>query len=90
MGDLLRMQPGKHALAEAAYRSAIEIAQAQGARLWELRATTSLCRLWAAQGDPEKVLQGRQVLRERYAWFTEGFDLPDLQEARQLLEQMEG
>jgi hypothetical protein len=43
----------------------------------------SLSRLWQTQGKPA---EARQMLAEIYAWFTEGFDTPDLQEAKTLLE----
>jgi predicted ATPase len=52
---------------------------------WELRATVSLARLWQKQG---RVDEARQMLAEIYGWFTEGFDTPDLQEARALLEEL--
>jgi predicted ATPase len=48
-----------------------------------LRATTSLCRLWQQQG---RTATARQILEKIYSWFTEGFDTPDLKEARALLE----
>jgi predicted ATPase len=51
----------------------------------ELRATTSLCRLWQKQGKAE---EARQVLAPIYGWFTEGFDTPDLQEAKALLDEL--
>ena len=45
----------------------------------------SLCRLWQAQGKPQ---EARALLAEAYRWFTEGFDTPDLQEARALLKEL--
>jgi hypothetical protein len=45
----------------------------------------SLCRLWQEQGKRE---EARQMLTEIYGWFTEGFDTPDLEEARVLLEEL--
>ncbi|MFB0534291.1 MAG: hypothetical protein ACETWR_04845 [Anaerolineae bacterium] len=57
----------------------------QNAKSWELRATVSLCRLWQQQGRMD---EARQMLAEIYGWFTEGFDTPDLQEARALLEEL--
>jgi len=68
--------------AEACFRQALEVARRQGAKSWELRAALSLSRLWQRQGKPA---EARQLLSEIYAWFTEGFDTADLQEARTLL-----
>ncbi|MDQ3012571.1 MAG: hypothetical protein M3X11_17905, partial [Acidobacteriota bacterium] len=63
----------------------IEIAQRQSAKSWELRAATSLARLWQQQG---KTAEARQMLAEIYDWFTEGFDTADLKEAKALLEEL--
>jgi adenylate cyclase len=63
---------------------AIEIARQQSAKSLELRAVTSLSRLWQSQGKKE---DARQSLAEIYGWFTEGFDTADLQEAKALLEE---
>jgi predicted ATPase len=71
--------------AEACFYKAIEIAQKQQAKSWELRAATSLARLWQQQGRPA---QARKILAEIYGWFTEGFDTKDLQEAKVLLEEL--
>ena len=49
----------------------------------ELRAATSLARLWRKQG---KAQQAHDLLKPVYDWFTEGFDTRDLQEAKALLE----
>ena len=68
--------------AEACFRRALEVARHQQAKSWELRATVSLCRLWQKQGKDEKA---RQILAEIYGWFSEGFDTPDLKEAKALL-----
>jgi adenylate cyclase len=70
---------------EACFLRAIKVARQQNARLWELRATTSLCRLWVKQNKREGA---RQMLEEVYGWFTEGFDTLDLQEAKALLEEL--
>ncbi|MCK5315480.1 MAG: tetratricopeptide repeat protein, partial [Anaerolineales bacterium] len=83
-GELLLMQ-GDHAEAEASFDKAIEVARRQRARSWELRATTSLARLWQEQG---KTNEARGMLGEIYAWFTEGFDTPDLKQAKALLEEL--
>jgi DNA-binding SARP family transcriptional activator len=80
-GELLRMD-GDESRAEASFLQAIKVAREQQARSWELRATMSLYRLLQAQGRGEQV---RQQLAEVYGWFTEGFNTPDLQEARALL-----
>jgi predicted ATPase len=69
--------------AEASFEHAIDIAQSQAARLWELRATMDLCRLQGSKGQVERA---RSRLAELYDWFSEGFDLPDLQEADALLD----
>jgi predicted ATPase len=76
---------GDEAEAEASLHRAIEAARRQSARLWELRATVSLCRLWQQQGRAEAA---RQALAEIYGWFTEGFATRDLQEAQALLDEL--
>ena len=69
--------------AETCFQRAIEIARHQSARSWELRAATSLSRLWQKQGKKE---QARELLQETYNWFTEGFDTADLKEANTMLD----
>jgi predicted ATPase len=69
--------------AEQCFLRAIEIAQHQTTKLFELRATIPLCHLRERQG---KVAQARQTLDKLYRWFTEGLDTPDLQKARILRE----
>ena len=64
---------------------AIGIARLQQAKLLELRAATSLARLWQQQG---KKKQAHTMLAEIYGWFIEGFDTKDLQEAEALLEEL--
>jgi predicted ATPase len=71
--------------AEACFRQAITIAQAQSAKWWELRATTSLARLLAKQGRPAVA---RAMLAEIYGWFSEGFDTTDLKDAKELLNEL--
>jgi len=71
--------------AESYFLKAIEIARQQNAKLLELRAVTSLSRLWQQQG---KKGEARQMLAEIYGWFAEGFDTIDLQEAKALLEEL--
>ena len=69
--------------AEACFLQAIEVARHQQAKSLELRATMSLARLWQQQG---KQAEARALLAPIYAWFTEGFDTADLQEAKVMLE----
>jgi len=83
-GDLLHMV-GDDGEAEGSYRKAIEVARGQQAKSWELRATTSLCRLLLEQGKRE---EARRRLAEIYGRFTEGFDTPDLKEAKALLDEL--
>ena len=83
-GELLLLQ-GDEAEAEASFHKAIEVARRQQAKLWELRAATALARLWQKQG---RVDEARELLAEIYDWFTEGFDTPDLKEAKALLERL--
>jgi predicted ATPase len=71
--------------AEADFHKAIECARRQQAKLLELQATVSLCRLWQRQG---KTADAQRTLAEVYGWFTEGFDLPDLQDAKGLLQEL--
>jgi len=75
----------KTAEAEARFLHAIEAANRQGAKSLELKAVTSLCRLWQRQGRRE---EARLRLAEVYGWFTEGFDAADLESARGLLEEL--
>jgi DNA-binding SARP family transcriptional activator/tetratricopeptide (TPR) repeat protein len=82
-GELLLMQGAAEAEVETHYWRGIELARQQSAKSWELRATTSLCRLWQQQG---KRGEARELLGEIYDWFTEGFDTPDLQNAKTLLD----
>lgn len=74
-------------MAETAFRQAIRIARSQQAKSLELRATTSLARLLASQGERE---EARTMLAEIYNWFTEGFDTKDLKEAKALLDDLGG
>ena len=71
--------------AEACFLKAIDVAHKQQAKSLELRAAMSLARLWQQQG---KQKEAQQLLAEIYAWFTEGFDTKDLQEAKALLEEL--
>jgi predicted ATPase len=79
----LLVAPGQHDEREACFRRAIEVSSGQRARVLELRAATSLARLWSDQG---RNAEARDLLAPIYGWFTEGFDTPDLKEAKILLD----
>jgi predicted ATPase len=80
---LLQQSPDHHVEAEACFHQAIAIAQNQQAKSFELRAATSLARLWQQQGKRQ---EAHDLLAPVYHWFTEGFDTADLQEAKALRE----
>jgi predicted ATPase len=75
----------KLAEGEAAIRKALELARKQQAKSWELRAATSLARMWSERG---RRAEARELLMPMYDWFTEGFDTTDLKEAKALLGQL--
>jgi tetratricopeptide (TPR) repeat protein len=83
-GELLRLLFQEQD-AELCLLRAITVAREQAAKFWELRAATSLARLWRDQG---KHGEARDVLAPIYNWFTEGFDTPVLKEAKTLLEEL--
>ena len=83
-GQLLLRQ-GHSEAAEELYRKALSIAEEQEAKLWELRAAVSLARLRRDQG---RHAEARDLLAPVYGWFTEGFDTPDLKEAKALLDEL--
>jgi predicted ATPase len=60
-------------------------ARRQSAKTWELRAASSLARLWRDQG---KQTDARDLLAPVYTWFTEGLDTPDLREAASVLDEL--
>jgi predicted ATPase len=70
---------------EDSFRTALAIAREQGTRGYELRAATSLARLWREQGRRG---EARELLAPVYGWFTEGFDTTDLKEAKRLLDEL--
>ena len=87
-GLLLLKQPGTpQAEAEAWLQRALDVARRQEAKSLELRAAMSLARLWQQQG---KRAEAYELLAPVYGWFTEGFDTADLQDAKVLLEALEG
>jgi len=81
-GRLTHPDPAK---AEESFRTALAIAREQGTRGYELRAATSLARLWLEQGRRG---EARNLLAPLYGWFTEGFDTADLKDAKALLEEL--
>jgi class 3 adenylate cyclase/tetratricopeptide (TPR) repeat protein len=83
-GDVLNIA-GDRAAAEQNYHLAFTVAQRQSAKLFELRAATSLARIWHDQGNH---IAARELLAPVYRWFTEGFDSPVLKEAKALLDQL--
>jgi predicted ATPase len=78
----LQLKQGHIDAAEELYRQALSIAEEQGAKLWELRAATSLAHLHRGQG---RHAEARDLLAPVYGWFTEGFHTLDLKEAKALL-----
>jgi predicted ATPase len=84
-GQLL-LRLGHSGAAEELYRKALSIAEEQEAKLWELRAAASLARLRRDQG---RRAEARELLAPIYDWFIEGFDTPDLKEAKALLEALD-
>jgi predicted ATPase len=83
-GDLL-IAKGDTSGAEQNYRLALSVSHQQSAKTFELRAGTSLARLWRDQG---KHAETRDLLAPIYGWFTEGFDTPVLQDAKALLDEL--
>jgi predicted ATPase len=82
-GELLLLQSSdNHTEAETSFHQAITIARHQQAKFWELRATTSLARLWQSQ---DKRQDAYDLLAPVYEWFSEGFDTADFMDAKQLL-----
>jgi predicted ATPase/class 3 adenylate cyclase len=92
-GELILAQRGSESLqppheqeAEASFHRALALARKLGSKALELRAATSLARLWYRQG---KTAEARQVLLPIYNWFTEGLSLPDLKDAKDLIEKFQ-
>jgi predicted ATPase len=85
-GELLLAAGAPMTDAEDSFRNALTIAQRQQAKSWELRASLSLARLLMKQ---DRDAEARTMLAEIYNWFTEGFDTLDLQEAKQLLNELD-
>ena len=84
-GELLLLPGGSQVEAEECFSQALEVARGQSAKSLELRAAMSLARLWQKQGA---LVEARELLANIYGWFTEGFDTPDLIDAKALLEEL--
>jgi predicted ATPase len=69
----------------AVFRTSIDSSRRQGAKCCELRAITSLARLLKSKGRKE---EARTMLADIYNWFTEGFEFPDLKDAKALLDEL--
>jgi len=91
LAELLRLkgwilkEQGKLDEAEQNLRAALDVAREQHAKSWELRASTTLARLWQSLG---KTKEAHDLLAPIYGWFTEGFETKDLKEARTLLDKL--
>jgi tetratricopeptide (TPR) repeat protein len=85
-GELLSTRD-RDAQAEQSFRTAIRVAQGQGAKSFQLRATIGLARLLAKQSKRD---EARAMLAEIYGWFTEGFDTRDLKDAKGFLDELSG
>jgi DNA-binding winged helix-turn-helix (wHTH) protein/tetratricopeptide (TPR) repeat protein len=81
----LWLSKGQTGPAEADFRASISLARSIGAKAWELRATTSLARLFLKRGRHD---EARAMLADIYNWFTEGFDTADLKDAKTLLDEL--
>jgi predicted ATPase len=85
-GEIALKSPEPYATkAQAYFERALSVARAQQAKSWELRAATSMARLWRDQGKRQ---QAREILAPIYGWFSEGFDTLDLKEAKALLHEL--
>jgi predicted ATPase len=71
--------------AERNFLTSLDWARRQRAKMWELRTSTSLARLWQSQGKRQEACE---LLAPVYGWYTEGFDTKDLLEAKSLLAEL--
>jgi len=81
----LQLELRQTELAEVDFREAVALAEKMSAKAWELRASMSLARLLR---DTNRRDEARTMLAEIYGWFTEGFDTPDLIDAKTLLAEL--
>ena len=85
-GEIALMSPEPDAAkAQAYFERSLAVAREQQAKSWELRAATSMARLWRDQGKRD---EAHDLLAPIYGWFTEGFDTLNLKEAKALLEEL--
>ena len=82
---LVLLKENKPAEGEAAFSRALDLAREQQAKSLELRAATSLARLWGEQG---RRTEAHELLAPVYGWFAEGFDTADLKDANALLAEL--
>jgi predicted ATPase len=82
----LQGAPGAAAAAEDHFRQALDWSRRQGALSWELRAATSLARLWS---DQSRKREARNLLVRVYDQFSEGFETTDLKAAKALIDELE-
>jgi predicted ATPase len=83
-GEIVLMGPDPHVTeTQAHFERALVVARQQQAKFWELRAATSLARLWR---DHDKQDEARNLLAPIYSWFSEGLASADLREAKNLLD----
>ena len=82
-GEFLLQQSSNNSTeAEVCFHHALDIARTQQTKTFELRVATSLARLWQQHGKRQ---EAHDLLAPVYGWFTEGFDTPELHEAKALL-----
>ena len=86
-GEARRQVGAPVADVEVCFAKALEWSRQQQAKSFELRAAMSLARLWRDQG---RLHDARDLLMPIYEWFTEGFDTPDLRDAKTLLDELQG
>lgn len=84
-GELNEQCNGSREKSEASFRRAIDVARCQNSKLYELRAATSLGRLWRDRGRRE---EAHDLVAPIYEWFTEGFETADMKDARALVEDL--
>jgi predicted ATPase len=84
----LHLQERRTELAEGAFHEALDLAQKMSAKAWELRSTMSLARLLASLDRQDRRDEARTMLAEIYNSFTEGFDTPDLKDAKAPLDKL--